>query len=134
MDKDKIKKLVSSVKSKIRVTKVVATRSIKGRNGDSFVGFSAAFNTVQEDGGQGLLPVGDEQDESCSLGNMTMVEAEVAHCVLGREVDIAAYGHALASGGIQRSEYDVAVAAIKSNYNHMLMDILTKAEGENGIK
>lgn len=119
-----MKALVARVKAGLRVTKVVATRSVKGKYGDTFVGFSAAWNSVQEDGGQNLVNAGDDTDESKTLTGMTMEEAIVASCIVAREADIAAYRNAAAGGNVSKDQSDNAIAAIRSNYSKMIVQAL----------
>ncbi len=133
MSQDELKALVQRVKAGLKITKVVATRSVKGRGGDTFVGFSAAWNSVQEDGGQGVVNAMDEGDEANSLNGMTMQEAIVASILLAREADTAAYRNAAAGGNIPQSHADGAIAAIKSNYSKMIVQALGNADG-NGSK
>jgi hypothetical protein len=124
MSNDELRALVQRVKAGLKITKVVATRSVKGRAGDTFVGFSAAWNSVQEDGGQGLVEAGKEGEDANSLNGMTMQEALVASILLSREADTAAYRNAAAGGNISQAHADDAVAAIKSNYNRLLVSAL----------
>lgn len=124
MSNDELRALVLRVKSGLKITKVVATRSVKGRGGDTFVGFSAAWNSVQEDGGQGVVTAMEEGEESSSINGMTMQEAIVANLLLAREVDTAAYRNAAAGGNISQSHADAAVSAIKANYSKLLVSAL----------
>lgn len=124
MSNDELRALVQRVKAGLKITKVVATRSVKGRGGDTFVGFSAAWNSVQEDGGQGVLNAGEDSDESNNLNGMTMQEALVASILISREADTAAYRNAAAGGNISQSHADGAIAAIKSNYTKLLVSAL----------
>jgi len=124
MSQDELRALIKRVQAGLKVTKVVATRSVKGRCGDTFVGFSASWNNVQEDGGRDLVSVGDETDVPQSLNGMTMQEASVACCLVAREADMAAYRNAAAGGNISPEQANAAVAAIKNNYNRMLVNIL----------
>lgn len=129
MSKEEMKSFIHRVRAGIKVTKVVTTRSVKGRMGDTFVGFSAAWNSVQEDGGQNLLPVGAETDESETLSGMTLQEAIVAAAVVGREVDITAHNHALAGGNISADYHSKAVQAVKVNYNKIILAALNGPDG-----
>jgi hypothetical protein len=127
MDKAEMKALVTRVKAGLKITKVVATRSVKGKYGDTFVGFSAAWNSVQEDGGHGVAPVMDDGDEARSLTGMTMEDAIVASCIVAREADIAAYRNAAAGGNISQDSANNAIAAIRSNYSKMIVQALGAA-------
>jgi hypothetical protein len=129
MSNDEIRDLVKRVKANLRVTKVVATRSVKGKYGDTYVGFSAAWNTVQEDGGHDLLSTGDETDASTTVTSMTLQEALVASCLLAREADIAAHRNAMAGGNISPASCDAAIRAIKQNYSQVLVSVLDSGTG-----
>lgn len=130
MSNDELRALVQRVKAGLKITKVVATRSVKGRGGDTFVGFSAAWNSVQEDGGQGVITAGEDSDEGNNLNGMTMQEALVASILIAREADTAAYRNAAAGGNISQSHADGAITAIKSNYSKLLVSAL--GAGNNG--
>lgn len=138
MSKEEMKAFVQRVRSNLKVTKVVATRSVKGRMGDTFIGFSAAWNSVQEDGGQNLMAVGSEADESNTLTGMTLQESVVAAAVLAREVDITAHNHALAGGNMSAEFHSRAIKAIKANYNQIILSAMngtdpnSNAEESNG--
>lgn len=129
MSNNEIRDLIKRVKANLRVTKVVATRSVKGKYGDTYVGFSAAWNTVQEDGGHDLLSTGDETDTAESMTAMTLQEALVASCLLAREADIAAHRNAMAGGNISPASCDAAVRAIKQNYSQLLVSVLDASAG-----
>lgn len=124
MTRDELEAMITRVNAGLRITKVVCTRSIKGKTGDTFVGFSAAWNSVQEEGGQGMSLTGEETDVSQSLNAMTMEEALVASCIVAREVDTAAHQHAAASGGISDEYCHNAIKAIDANYTTLILDIL----------
>ena len=128
MSNDELRALVSRVKEGLKITKVVATRSVKGRGGDTFVGFSASWNSVQEDGGQGVVSAMDEGEEAQTLNGMTLQEAVVASCLIAREADVAAYRNAAAGGNISQDYADNAVAAIKSNYNKLIVSAIGAAQ------
>jgi len=124
MSDTEIKEYVKKIRSKITVTKVVCTRSVKGRNGDSFAGFSATWNSTQEDGGQDLVEAGDPQDQAQAMGNMTLSEAIVASHIMAREADIAAYQHALAGGTITQEFATDAIRSAKASYSSLIVAVL----------
>lgn len=123
--------MLKRVRSNLRVTKVVATRSVKGKYGDSYVGFSASWDSVQEDGGQGILSTGGEDDESRSETAMSLQEAIVSSCVLSREADLAAYRNAMAGGNISVDAYRAAVKTIRQNYSKAIVQMLGVEEGSS---
>lgn len=122
--KKKIIDTVRAIRSKMQITKVVATRSVKGRGGDTFLGYSAAWNTVQEDGGQDLLTVGD--DAAHSNTSMTLHEAKIAGYLLARDVDIAAHRHAMAGGSIDRDVGMQAIKDIVASYDALITAAVTR--------
>lgn len=107
------------IKDKIRVTKVVCTRSVKGQNGDNFAGFSANWDSVQDDGSQGLEDLSDGTDTVMSLK-----EAVVASHIVAMQADITAYEHAMASGAISVDNAERAINVTKSNYSRLIRQAL----------
>lgn len=125
---------ITVVKSKLRISKVVVTRSIKTKNGDFFVGFSSAWDTIQEDAGGGTdlidaLEPGEQQKAVVDRG-MTLKQAKIAGLVLGMQVDIQAVTHALCGGAISEGEHANAVKAIKRNYTTKLTEATATKTGE----
>ena len=108
---------------------MVATRSVKGQRGDTYVGFSAAWNTVQEDGGQDLLHAGEASDSAESLSSISLQEAIVATCLLGQSADLAAHRNAMAGGNISRQYFEDAMKGIKSNYSKLIVQALSESNG-----
>lgn len=130
MDMQEKLAIVRNVKARIRVNKVVCTRSVKGAKGDVFVGYSAsAWDTTQEDAGYGtgLTETLDEEDERINTEQqgMTVFEARVAGLLLGSEVDTLAYDRAMAGSVVAVDVRKQAVDTIHNNYNKLLNDLLT---------
>lgn len=113
------KDLITKVKDSLRVTKVVCTRSVKGQRGDSFAGYSAAWNTVQDDGTQGMEEVGDD---AIPPQAMTLKEAKIAGYLLAMQADISAYQHAWAGGSIPKAVMDDAIRTLRANYTQLVVD------------
>jgi len=122
MTDDEIKTTLKRIQSGIRVTKVVATRSVKGKGGDTYAGFSAAWNTVQDDAGGGIDAIFGDTEEA--QGGMTLKEARVAHLMVAMQADIAAHDSALAGGNISNNYHREATKAIKANYSRMIRETL----------
>lgn len=59
--------VIEKVRNKIRITKIVRTRSLKGQNGDNFVGFSSAWDTIQDDTGGGGDLINTSSDEDIKM-------------------------------------------------------------------
>lgn len=117
------KDFIKAVSDKVRVTKVIATRSVKGQRGDSFAGFSAGWNTVQDDGTQGL---DETPDGGTSLQAMTIKESRVASYLLALQADVHAHQHAWAGGSISQTQCDDAVRTARANYLKLISDLLDK--------
>ncbi len=127
MSTEEMKAVLREVRNKMQITKVVCTRSVKGKFGDSYVGFSAAWDTVQDDAGGGadlISAQGDDVQVAMHTSGMTLKEARLAALVLGMQADIAAHDHAMAGGNITQDQRNAAVRAIKHNYSKLMMDEL----------
>ncbi|NBR00939.1 MAG: hypothetical protein EBT79_06410 [Actinobacteria bacterium] len=125
MTDDEIKSTLRRIQSNIRVTKVVATRSVKGKGGDTYAGFSAAWNTVQDDAGGGIDALLSDTAEAQS--GMTLREARVAHLMVAMQADLAAHDAALAGGNISNNYHREAHRGIKANYSRMIREVFAGA-------
>lgn len=130
MDKNELMALIAKVKANVRVTKVVATRSVKTKRGDFFAGFAAAWNTVQDDGsGPGADLDLVMTTAEIAVSGMTLQEAKVAHNIVAMQADIAAYEAARANGALSEAEFRDAVKAVKNNYGRIIQEALIKGDG-----
>lgn len=120
--RDTLQRALGIVRKHLRVTKVVCTRAVKTRAGENYVGFSACWDTIQDDAG--TLDSISTQDEKPAVSGMTLKEARVAAHVLGMQTDITAYDHALAGGGITAEQHAIAIRSIKHNYMRVIADDL----------
>jgi hypothetical protein len=122
--------VVLRVKQNLRIQKVVATRSVKGPRGDHYVGFSAAWNTTQDDagGGASLISAQDDLDTSIAVeqGGMTLQESKVAALMLGMQADIAAHKNAYAGGNANADQLNNAIKVIRTSYSKLLLDLLNE--------
>jgi hypothetical protein len=117
---------LAKVKKQLRVTKVVATRSVKGRHGDSFAGFSAGWESIQDDaGGPGadLIDGGISNAEIAPQG-MSIKEATAAHYLLAMHADIAATEAAVAGGNMHHERGHDLIATYRKNYGRLLLNLL----------
>lgn len=125
---------ITLIKTRLRVSKVVATRALKTQRGDFFVGLSAAWDTTQEDaGGPGAdlidaLDEGEQQQAIVQRG-MTLREAKIAGLILGMQVDLQAFQHAWAGGAISDGDLNTATKAIKRNYMTKLSEAVASKNG-----
>lgn len=129
MESEELKDILNRVKSKIRVTKVVATRSVKTGRGDFFSGMSAAWDTTQDDaGGPGAdLELTMSDAEQMAQG-MTLVESRVARYIIAMEADIGAYEAAFANGALSEAKLQEAVRALKNNYAMLIRNLFSKKD------
>lgn len=122
-----LKQAIERVKKHMRVTKVVCTRSVKGRFGDHYVGFSAAWDTIQDDAGGGadLVTAQPDQDGPAVVASgMSIKDARLAALILGMQADLAAHDHACAGSNITPDQHSGAVSAIKNNYMKLMAELL----------
>ena len=113
--------LFQKVNRNLRVTKVVATRSVKGARGDHFAGFAACYDSVQDEpagAGKDLIDVVDS--ESAEAVGMTLLEAKVAFYLVARQADIAAMQAAAVNGSIGNQQANEAIRVIKINYGKLI--------------
>lgn len=122
-----LEEMIKRVQGKLRITKVVCTRSVKGKQGDHYVGFSAAWDTIQDDAGRGadLISAQDEHEvQTAANQGMTLKEAQFAGLIVGRQADISAHNHAVAGSNITPAQHAGALMAIRSNYAKLMLDLL----------
>ena len=132
-----LKALVAKIKAGVKITKVVCTRAVKGKGGESYVGFSAAWDTIQDDTGGGgeLLSAHTGAEVQASHGQgLSLKEARIAALLVGMQVDIAAHDHAMAGGNITIEQRDMAVRNIKGNYSQLMAELLGGSVPINGEK
>ena len=118
MDTAEMKQFIGSIKNRLRVTKVVATRSVKTQNGDHFAGFSAGWDTVQDDGEHGLTTATQDQEEVQS--GMSLKEAQVAFYLVARQSDTCAIEAAMANGNMRADTATDRIKQININYGKLI--------------
>lgn len=124
---------IKDIFQKIRVTKVVATRSVKGRNGDTFAGFSAAWDSVQNDyGGPGadVMPDAQEDAETSAQG-MTFREGVVAMHMVQMQTSIAALDAAYANGTISGDLYEDQKKSVKNRFGGLIAQAADRLESDD---
>lgn len=130
MDDKDVTTLLQKVNRNLRVTKVVATRSVKGPRGDNFAGFAACYDSVQDEPagtGKDLLDVLDEGNDP-PAGGMTLREARIAFYLVARQADISATEAALANSSISSQQASDMIAAIKNNYGKLIRRAVMRDE------
>jgi hypothetical protein len=128
------KEVLVKVKRHLRITKITCTRSIKGRGGDSYVGFSAAWDSIQDDTGGATdaqnPTLSDAEQASASSQGLSLKESRLAALVVGMQADLAAHDNAMAGGNLPQDQRDQAVRAIKHNYSQLMLDVWGTKNGE----
>lgn len=120
-----IKTEVARIRGQMRITKIVATRSVKGTRGDSYAGFSAGWDTIQDDaGGMGSDLISAQDGEPSTVGGLSLKDGKVAALLLGMQVDIAAHAQAMAGGNLSEENYESAVKVIRHNYTKLIADAI----------
>lgn len=124
-DHNRLAAVVGRVKQHLRITKVVATRSVKTAKGDFFSGFSAAWDSVQDD--HGSIPDAEMNftDDETAMSGMTVEEGRVAHVLLSMEASIAAWRAAHAEGVLSEKEFNDRKNAIKRSHAALLSSVLS---------
>lgn len=112
------------------MTKVVVTRALKGHDGDHYVGFSAYWDSIQDDSGGGadLAESLTEEEKGIAYhGGMTLEEASLATCALGLQADLAAIDVAVCGGSISSKEGALRAKATQDRYGRLFVE---KFKGE----
>ena len=126
-DVSEVREVLNKVRSRLKVTKVVATRAVKTKGGDFFAGMSAAWDSVDDAGGPGAdLDLTVEGSEVAASG-MTLTESRVSSVVLAMEASIAAWRAAMLEGAVSESEFDNRVARIRQKAMNQVSNIIDKA-------
>lgn len=122
-----IRAALTRVRDKMRITKVVATRSVKTKSGDFFAGMSAAWESVQDDaGGPGAdLDLLTSTSAAASSG-MTLLDSRVSSTLLAMEVTIAAWRAALIEGAITEMEFETRITRVRRRATAQVSAILDK--------
>lgn len=124
---------ITLIKNGLRVSKVVATRAVKTKNGDFFVGLSAAWDSIQEDAGGAVDLLGGmddvEQHAAIIQQGMTLRQAKIAGLILGMQVDLQAVTHAACGGALSEADLSGVSAAIKRNYSLKMAEVVTSKNG-----
>ena len=121
--KTEIKERLRKIREGLKITKITATRSVKGPNGDSFVGFSAVYQSVQNDyGGAGADVLETPEDRQAYIEQgISLQEAKVARYMLAMECDIAALESAAANGSISAQRFQDSISGVKESYTRLIL-------------
>lgn len=134
-DMAKINALIESTRSKMKITKVVATRAVKTKSGDFFCGMSAAWDSVQDDaGGQGSDLEVSVEDREVAVSGMTLEQARVAQTLLSLEASMGALRAALTDGALSMTEYEARVRGAKKNTLAHLSRMIPAEEAKKQIE
>jgi len=132
----RIKEVVARIRKSVRVTKIVCTRSVKGRAGDHYIGLSAAFaaawNTTQDDSGGGadLISAQDgDEEKALSTNGLSLEEARIASHLLALEADMLAHDHAMAGSNITSEQRDQAQKSIWHNFSRLVAAACLRENG-----
>ena len=121
--KEELRERLRHIRQGIRITKITCTRSVKGRTGDSFVGFSAAWQSVQDDhSGPGADVMADRVDDRVyAEQGLTLKDAKLARYMLSMECDLGALESGLANGTVTPAYFSDASKGIKNNYEQLIL-------------
>jgi hypothetical protein len=133
-DVELVKEAIARLRPLVRVTKIVCTRSVKGLRGDSYVGFSAAWDTVQDDAGGGadMITTQEGTPSQVASNGLSLRDSRLAALMLGMQVDIAAHAQALAGGNLDSNQFEAASRAIRNNYTKLIADMVRAGNGNGG--
>jgi hypothetical protein len=128
---DDKKALMRKIAAKMKVAKIVVTRSVKGRQGDSFVGWSVFSDSLQEDGaGQGKDLTGLVEDDDIRRQGVSLEQAQMMTFIAGRMVDDMAYQKAAAGGLISEAASQDSRMVLRRKYREILRRAVFEADVE----
>lgn len=121
--KEEAREKLRRIRRGLRITKITCTRSVKGRGGDSFVGFSAAWQSIQDDvSGPGAdVQASAADDAAYAEQGMSLKDAKLARYMLSLECDIAALESAASNGSITPGYFADAMKGVKNNYEQLIL-------------
>jgi len=122
--KDKVRSKIAGLKAGVTVEKITCTRSVKGKNGDTYVGWSAGWSSVQDDVGgatDAQLSAEGEVPKGRGLG---LKDAKLASYLVAMEVDLQAHDHAMAGSNLSEADRQGAHRAIKHNYTRLVTEMM----------
>ncbi len=118
--KEEVLAKMAEIRSSLVITKITCTKTVKSRNGDCFVGFSAAYRTFQDDG-VGDTHSSSTEDAVVAEQGLSLSDAKLARYALSMECDVAAYESALVNGGITPEFFRDIVRSIRNGYNQLIL-------------
>jgi len=122
-----IKRRLKELEGKLRFTKIVASRSVKGKTGDVFTCFSVMAEDFQDQSGVAV------SDPEIASQGMSLDEARIAHLLVAQMADIGAHEQALATGNISPQFFRDRVSGIKRNYGKLIAWAMkVRPEADNG--
>jgi hypothetical protein len=116
-DTDLVHQALERIASQIRVTKLVATRSVRGNTGESFAGFSAGFDSIEDKSG---ITMEESEIVEIPRGGLSLKDARIAYFMLSMHADFSAIDAAWASGSISDQHRKDLQAATKRRYGLLL--------------
>lgn len=110
MKKEEIGALVAKVRAGLNVSRVSASRVVRGRLGETRAEFEADFRGEP----------------------MSLREAVVAQAMVSREAEMAAIRASVANGNITPEQGNEYLGAVRSGYSKWLQDSLEEVESRGG--
>ena len=117
-----IRALVKRLTDQLRVTKLTATRTVRGNQGETFAGFSASSQSTDDRSGMLDLPA----------EGLPVREARLSYYVLAMYADISAIDAAWAGGSISDQHRTDLSAATKRRYSLLIRQYALSEETPNG--
>ena len=124
--------LIREVRDKFRITKVVCTKSIKTKLGDTYVGMSGGFaadwESTQDDNAHDMAEPSER--DGINTSNLSLGESRIAALLLGLHVDRLVVERAYANGELSQSEARDRITSVEQNYGSLLLEETTPLSGK----
>ena len=131
MDEAEAKRVADAIAgtaARLRITKVVATRTVKGSRGETFAGFSGAMESIEDPSG---MLLDDAEHPLVVGGGLTLNDAKLAHLILSMTADTQALDAAWAAGNITSDYRRDQVEATRKRYALLLRNLVLGPEDSN---
>lgn len=125
----RVKQAIAQVAERLRITKIVATRTVKGPHGETFAGFSGAMESLDDPSG---MMLSESESSAVVGGGLTLQDAKLAHLVLSMTADTQALDAAWAAGNITAEYRGEQVRATRQRYALLLRNLVLGPKQEGG--
>lgn len=127
MNDKEIQDRLINIARRLRVTKIVSTRLIRGTNGEYFTGFAAGLESIQENASYGvdlIHTMSDHEVQDVVERGISVQDGKLAALYLSWKVDEACHEAAMAGGGITAHDLELKKSQLRSGFGRAVREII----------